>query len=175
MERLNLSELKQQKAMGKRNQDLFALTFGTQQIPPYAQTMSKKKKRLKYKEYQRSLQSSWDRALQLMSIEIEGSLPSISDLINSPSSKYITLAANDCGYDGTAEEVIVSYVHPLFCVLIWLQASWTTLVGARLPGGNLPMTTGKPWSSKYHFGIHWSMEGSWSGRRYEHHKLYLGI
>jgi hypothetical protein len=47
-------------------------------------------------------------------MSIEDSLPSISDLINSPLSKYITLAANDCGYDGTAEELIVSYVHPLF-------------------------------------------------------------
>jgi hypothetical protein len=54
----------------------------------------------------------WGWALQLMSIE--DSLPSISDLINSPFSKYITLAANDCRYDGTAEELIVSYVHPLF-------------------------------------------------------------
>ena len=112
LERVNLSELKQQKAMGKLNRAIFALTFGTRQIPPYAQTMSKKKKRLKYKQYVRSLQSSGDRTLQLMSIE--DSLPSISDLINSPLSKYITLAANDCGYDGTAEELIVSYVHPLF-------------------------------------------------------------
>ena len=47
-------------------------------------------------------------------MSIKDSLPSISDLINSPLSKYITLAANDCGYDGTAEELIVSYVHPLF-------------------------------------------------------------
>jgi hypothetical protein len=47
-------------------------------------------------------------------MSIEDSLPSISDLINSPLSKYITLAANDCGYDGTAEELIVSYIHPLF-------------------------------------------------------------
>jgi hypothetical protein len=53
--------------------------------------MSKKKKRLKYIQYMRSLQSSGDWALQLMSIE--DSLPSISDLINSPLSKYITLAA----------------------------------------------------------------------------------
>jgi hypothetical protein len=82
MERVNLSELKQQKAMGKLNRDIFALTFGTRQIPPYAQTTSKKKKRLKYKQYQRSLQSSGDRGLQLMSIE--DSLPSISDLINIP-------------------------------------------------------------------------------------------
>jgi hypothetical protein len=112
LEHVNLSELKQQKAMGKLNQDRFALMFGTQQIPPYAQTMSKKKKRLKYKQYQWSLQSSGDQALQLMSIE--DSLPSISDLINCPLSKYITLAANDCGYDGTAEELIVRYVKPLF-------------------------------------------------------------
>jgi hypothetical protein len=44
----------------------------------------------------------------------EDSLPSFSDLISSPLSKYITLAANDCGYDGTAKELVVSYVHPLF-------------------------------------------------------------
>jgi hypothetical protein len=112
MEHLNCNELKQQNAICKLNQDIFALTFGARQILPDAQTMSKKKKRLKYKQYQRSLQSSGDWVLQLMSIE--DSLPSISDLINSLLSKYITLAANDCGYDGTVEELIVSYVHPLF-------------------------------------------------------------
>jgi hypothetical protein len=47
-------------------------------------------------------------------MSIEDRVPSISNLINGPLSKYITLAANDCGYDGTAEELIVSYVHPLF-------------------------------------------------------------
>jgi hypothetical protein len=47
-------------------------------------------------------------------MSIEDSLPSISDLINSPLSKYITLAENDCGYDGTAEDLIVQYIHPLF-------------------------------------------------------------
>ena len=46
-------------------------------------------------------------------MSIEDSLPFISDLINSPLSKYITLAVNHCGYDGTAEE-LVQYVHPLF-------------------------------------------------------------
>jgi len=34
--------------------------------------------------------------------------------MDSPLAKYITLAANDCGYGGTAEELIVSYVHPHF-------------------------------------------------------------
>jgi hypothetical protein len=35
-------------------------------------------------------------------------------LSTSPLAQYITLAANDCGYGGTAQELIVSYVHPLF-------------------------------------------------------------
>ena len=112
LERVNFCELKRLKALGRLNRDMFALTLGTKQIPPGAHTMSKKKRRLKYKQYRRSLQSNGDRALQMMSLE--DSLPSISDLINSPLSKYITLAANDCGYDGTAEELIVQYVHPLF-------------------------------------------------------------
>jgi len=47
-------------------------------------------------------------------ISLEDSLPSISDLINSPLSKFITLAANDCGYNGTTEELIIQYVYPLF-------------------------------------------------------------
>ena len=34
--------------------------------------------------------------------------------MDSPISNYITLAENDCGYSGTAEELIVNYVHPLF-------------------------------------------------------------
>ena len=44
LEGMNLSELKQQKAMGKLNQDIFALTFDTWQIPPHAQTMSRKRR-----------------------------------------------------------------------------------------------------------------------------------
>jgi hypothetical protein len=112
MERVDFCELRGMKAMGKLNREMFALTLGSKQIPPYANTMSKKKKTLKYQQYRRSLHSRGDRALQLMLIE--DSLPSISDLINSPLSKYNILAANDCGYDGTADELIVQYVHPLF-------------------------------------------------------------
>ncbi len=40
----------------------------------------------------------------------------------------------------------VSYVILCSCKHILLHASWTTLVGKRLPGVNLPMTTGKPWN-----------------------------
>ncbi len=40
--------------------------------------------------------------------------PTVAELMDSPLAKYITLAANDCGYSGMAEELIVTYVHPLF-------------------------------------------------------------
>jgi len=40
--------------------------------------------------------------------------PTVAELMASPLARYITLAANDCGYSGTAEELIVDYVHPLF-------------------------------------------------------------
>ena len=34
--------------------------------------------------------------------------------MDSPISKSITLAANDCGYLGNTEYLIINYVHPLF-------------------------------------------------------------
>jgi hypothetical protein len=37
----------------------------------------------------------------------------VADLLDSPLAKYITLAANDCGYSGKTEELIVTYVHLL--------------------------------------------------------------
>ena len=41
-------------------------------------------------------------------------IPTVAYLKDSSLDQYITLAANDCGYSGTAEELIVIYVHPLF-------------------------------------------------------------
>jgi hypothetical protein len=38
----------------------------------------------------------------------------VADLLASPLAKYITLAANDCGYSGKAEELVVTYVHLSF-------------------------------------------------------------
>ena len=52
--------------------------------------------------------------MTLNSMHLEESIPTITELLDSPISNYITLAANDCGYSGTAEELIFSYVHPLF-------------------------------------------------------------
>jgi hypothetical protein len=52
--------------------------------------------------------------MALMSLTLDKTIPTVADLLASPLARYITLAANDCGYSGTAEEFIVSYVHPLF-------------------------------------------------------------
>ena len=41
--------------LSKHNRDLYHLMFGPQTVPPMAQKMSKKKKRLNYKQYKRSL------------------------------------------------------------------------------------------------------------------------
>ena len=45
---------------------------------------------------------------------LDKTIPTVADLFGKTIVQYITLAANDCGYSGTAEELIVSYVHPLF-------------------------------------------------------------
>ena len=51
--------------------------------------------------------------MAFMSLTLDKTIPTVADLLASPLAKYITLAANDCGYS-KAEELIVTYVHPLF-------------------------------------------------------------
>ena len=101
--------------LDKLNRDIFTLTLGKKTIPPMAMKLSRKRQRLNYKQYRRSLRDDGDASLSMMAIT-DGSdgIPTIAELLESPLAKYITLAANDCGYSGTAEEFIVSYVHPLF-------------------------------------------------------------
>ena len=52
--------------------------------------------------------------MALMSLTLDKTIPTVADLLASSLAKYITLAANDCGYSGKAEELIVAYIHPLF-------------------------------------------------------------
>ncbi len=40
--------------------------------------------------------------------------PSIEELLVSPHFKFITFAANDCGYEGSFTEIFVTAVHDLF-------------------------------------------------------------
>jgi hypothetical protein len=49
-----------------------------------------------------------------MFLTLDKTIPTVADPLESPLAKYVILAANDCGYGGTAEELIVTYVHPLF-------------------------------------------------------------
>ena len=94
------------------NRDVFTLTLGSWQIPPQALILLKKKKQLKFKQYHRRLKENGDLLLSMLSMT--DGIPTVAELMDSPLAKYITLAANDCGYSGTAEELIVTYVHPLF-------------------------------------------------------------
>ena len=48
------------------------------------------------------------------SIYLDNSIPTIEEFLDRPISKFITIAANDCGYSGTSEDLIVNHIHPLF-------------------------------------------------------------
>ena len=92
---------------------MFSLTFGQQQdIPPMTQKMCKKQQYLNYKQYRRIIKRSDD--MDVMSLILDNTIPTVADLLASSLAKYITLAANDCGYSGNAKELIVAYLHPLF-------------------------------------------------------------
>jgi hypothetical protein len=60
--------------------------------------------------------------MALMSLTLDKTIPIVADLLASPLAKYIARAANDCGYSGKAEELIVTYVHPLFLTAYQLLA-----------------------------------------------------
>lgn len=52
--------------------------------------------------------------MALQSQHLEQEIPSIEDLLDSPLSKFITFAANDCGYSGTTKDLVVNWIHPFF-------------------------------------------------------------
>ena len=79
---------------GANGNNMFALTFGQQEISPMAQKMSKKRQRLKYKQHRCSIKRSGDMAF--MSLTLDKTIPTVADLLASPLAKYITLSANDC-------------------------------------------------------------------------------
>ena len=85
--------------LDKLNRDIFTLTVGKKFIPPMALKLSKKQQRLKYKQYRRGLHDNRDAVLSMMALT-DGSdgIPTVAELLESPLAKYITLAANNCGY-----------------------------------------------------------------------------
>jgi hypothetical protein len=74
--------------------------------------MSKKQQRLNYWQYRCSIRRSGDMAL--MSLTLDKSITTVADLLASHLENYITLVANDCGYSGTVNKLIVIHIHPLF-------------------------------------------------------------
>ena len=52
--------------------------------------------------------------MTLNSMHLKDHIPTITEVLDSPISNFITMAANDCGYSGTTEDLIVNYVHPFF-------------------------------------------------------------
>ena len=74
--------------------------------------MSQKRKRLNYKQYRRQL--NYEISITLKSMQLADIIPTIAELLDSPIYNFITLSENNCGYEGTTEDLIVSYVHPLF-------------------------------------------------------------
>ncbi len=45
---------------------------------------------------------------------VKPKVPTVQELLKSPLSKFIELAANDCGYQGSTQEHFCNYVQPLF-------------------------------------------------------------
>ena len=77
-----------------------------------AKKLSQNRKLLSYKRYSRQLKD--ESNMTVNSMRLDNSIPTIKELLDSPISKLITLAANDCVYSGTSEDLIVNHVHPFF-------------------------------------------------------------
>ena len=45
--------------------------------------------------------------------EFDEQVSTVQELLDSPLANFITLAAKDCGFAGTSEDLIVNCIHPL--------------------------------------------------------------
>jgi hypothetical protein len=88
----------------------YACSFGSQQMPSKARRSTKKKSKLKHRQLLNILRKQGDKDLEEMVLDI----PTVADLMTSPLANYIHLAANNCGYSGSKQELICNWVHPLF-------------------------------------------------------------
>ena len=50
----------------------------------------------------------------LYTMELRQDVPTVEEQLDSPLSRFISFAANSCGYSGTTRKLIVNWVHPLF-------------------------------------------------------------
>ena len=94
------------------NRQIYALTLGPQNIEPMDQKMSRKRVCLNYKQYKYIICENGDILLQIMMVVEQ--CPTVADNMATPLAENISLAANDCGYGSTLEELIVNYAHLFF-------------------------------------------------------------
>ena len=60
------------------------------------------------------IRTEGDNYLNEMRFDNEENPITVETLLNSPLAKFIHLAANDCGYKGTVDELVCNWIHPLF-------------------------------------------------------------
>ena len=89
----------------------FACTMGTQSVPAKALHLSRKKSKQKFKQMMARRRDLGDATLNAMELD---HIPTVVELMDSPLAKFIHLAANDCGYNGSTQELICNWIHPLF-------------------------------------------------------------
>ena len=70
-------------------------------------------KRLKFKQRLARMQRKGDELLHADD-QLSGEGITAADILKSPLSKFIHLAANECGYNGTIEELVCTWIHPMF-------------------------------------------------------------
>ena len=55
-----------------------------------------------------------ESSITMNSMHLADIIPTIQELLDSPISNFINLAANDCGFEGKGEDLILNYVDALF-------------------------------------------------------------
>ena len=91
---------------------IYALTYVRHQQPVNARLLHNNFQMLNYKQWKHKLFEGGDYALNKMSLQHK--ITTFYELMGLPLDIFITLAEDDYGYEGTTNEFIVKWVHPLF-------------------------------------------------------------
>ena len=127
VERLNADEYKESSRgseLGRtRSGRSKRVTVATQARAP-TKVQSALRTKIKYKQRMRSRREIGDNMLSFAETEYRSmrdtvtvddvDVPSVDYLKDCPFSRFIHFAANECGYAGTREDLVVNWVHPFF-------------------------------------------------------------
>lgn len=91
--------------------ETYPMTKGSKDEPVNSRLVRLSRKRKKYRQRMREKREIGDRMLNAMNL---ADLPDIDKIMDSPLAKFITFAANDCGYSGSARDLVVNWIHPMF-------------------------------------------------------------